>query len=80
MKEGQGCVQGEAFLPREEHVQRRDRVQYVLGAVSSSTCLKNEMGRGVRRVGRGLVEVPVEAGRQERPDQQDLSCRLCQAA
>lgn len=44
MKEGQGCVRGEAFLPREEHVQRRGRVQYVLGAVSSSTCLKNETG------------------------------------
>lgn len=52
MKEGQGCVQGEAFLPREEQVQRRGRVQYVLGAVSSSTCLKNEKG-GEQRTGGG---------------------------
>lgn len=71
MKEGQGCVRGEAFLPREEHVQRRGRVQYVLGAVSSSTCLKNEMGAS-----RGRVEVPVEAERQKRPELQGSSCGL----
>lgn len=60
------CVRRGIPAQSAARAKRRGRVQYVLGAVSSSTQLKSEAG-----VGGGLVEVPVEAERQERPDLKD---------